>query len=75
VLVMRRRAGEGFVIGEGIEIHVLEVSGTRVKIGIVAPASVPIVRKEVELTREVNLVAASSMDPRFISTLLQKLPR
>src|ERR1035441_9421441 len=46
VLVMRRRAGESFLIGEAIEIEVLEVCGTRVKLGIVAPDSVLIQRRE-----------------------------
>jgi carbon storage regulator len=75
VLVMRRRAGEGFIIGDGIEIQVLDVSATRVKLGIVAPVSVPIVRKEAQITKEENLIAARSMDPHWISALVQKLPR
>ena len=75
MLVMRRRAGEGFFIGDGIEIQVLEVNGTRVKLGIVAPTSVPIVRREAQLTREENLIAARHMDPQWISALLQKLGR
>lgn len=75
MLVMRRRAGEGFFIGDGIEIQVLEVNGTRVKLGIVAPTSVAIVRREAQLTREENLIAARRMDPQWISALLQKLGR
>jgi carbon storage regulator len=75
MLVMRRRAGEGFFIGDGIEIQVLEVNGTRVKLGIVAPTSVAIVRREAQLTREENLIAARRMDPQWISAMLQKLGR
>ena len=75
MLVMRRRAGEGFFIGDGIEIQVLEVNGSRVKLGIVAPTSVAIVRREAQLTREENLMAARRMDPKWISALLQKLGR
>ena len=51
MLVMKRRAGEGFAIGDDIEIEVLEVAGTRVKLGIVAPDSIVIVRKEARATR------------------------
>lgn len=46
VLVMRRKAGETIVIGEGIEISVIEISPTRVKLGVTAPREVPVVRKE-----------------------------
>lgn len=73
MLVMRRRAGESFVIGDGIEIEVLEVSGSRVKIGISAPESVIIMRKETKLTREQNLSASRSVDSTLISSLLNKL--
>jgi carbon storage regulator len=75
VLVMRRRAGESFMIGEGIEIEVLEVSGTRVKIGIVAPESVVIMRKETKITRDENLTAARSVGPEMISSLVGRLTR
>lgn len=75
MLVMRRRAGESFMIGDGIEIEVLEVSGARVKIGIVAPPSVAIVRKETQTTRDENLTAARSVNPLLISALLGKLSR
>jgi len=46
VLVLRRRVGETISIGDGIEIEVLEISHTRVKLGVVAPRDVPVVRKE-----------------------------
>ena len=75
MLVMRRRAGESIMIGEGIEIEVLEVTGTRVKLGIVAPDSVIIMRKEIQITRDENLSAARSLEPRLISSLLRKLSR
>jgi carbon storage regulator len=72
---MRRRAGESFMIGEGIEIEVLEVSGTRVKIGIVAPESVVIMRKETKITRDENLTAARSVGAEMISSLVGRLTR
>ena len=75
MLVMRRRAGESFVIGDGIEVEVLEVTGTRVKLGITAPESVPIMRKETKITREENLTAASRVNQGNISSLLHKLLR
>jgi len=70
VLIMKRRAGESFVIGEEIEIEILEVAGSRVKLGIVAPDSVVIVRKEAKVTREENITAARPMEPAAITALV-----
>ena len=75
MLVMRRRAGEGFLIGPDIEIEVLEVSPTRVKIGIVAPNALQIVRKEVILTREENLAASRNAPPHAIAWLSERLSK
>jgi carbon storage regulator len=70
---MRRRAGESFLVGAAVEIEILEISGTRVKLGISAPDSVLIQRKETQLTRDENIIAARSVRQRTISTLLNKL--
>ncbi|SPE30374.1 Carbon storage regulator (modular protein) [Candidatus Sulfopaludibacter sp. SbA3] len=74
MLVMRRRAGESFLIGEAIEIEVLDVCGTRVKLGIVAPESVIIQRKETKITRDENITAARSVRQLNISSLLNEVP-
>ncbi len=73
MLVMRRRAGESFMIGDDIEIEVLEMTGSRVKIGIVAPESMIIVRKAIKVTREENLTAARTMNHDAIASLLNRL--
>ncbi len=73
MLVLRRRAGEGFSVGDGIQVEVLEVSASRVKLGIVAPPEVPITRKEVLLTRSENLSAARQTSPEAIARLMRKL--
>ncbi len=69
MLVMRRRAGESLLIGGEIEIEILEVGPTRVKLGIVAPPNLPITRKEVILTRSENLTAARRAAPEMIAWL------
>ena len=46
VLVLRRRVGERIAIGGGIEIEVVEISRTRVKLGVTAPRDVSVARKE-----------------------------
>ena len=73
MLVMRRRPGESFLIGEAVEIEVLEICGTRVKLGIVAPDSVIIQRKESKLTRDENIIAARSVGQQNILVLLHQV--
>ena len=46
MLVLRRRAGEAIVLGGGIEIEVMEISRTRVKLGVRAPRDVSVLRRE-----------------------------
>ena len=48
MLVFSRKLNEAIRIGQDIEIVVLEVHGNRVKLGLAAPAEVPIHRREVQ---------------------------
>lgn len=62
MLALSRKAGESIVIGNDIEITVLEVKGDQVKIGINAPKSIPVYRKEIYLQiKESNKEAAESL--------------
>jgi carbon storage regulator len=47
VLVLTRKSNQSIMIGDDIEISVLAVMGERVRIGIDAPRSVPVFRREV----------------------------
>jgi len=47
MLALSRKKSEAIVIGNNVEITVLEVRGDQVKLGISAPKEVPIYRKEV----------------------------
>jgi carbon storage regulator len=47
MLVLRRRAGEAIVLAGGIEIEVMEISRTRVKLGVRAPRDISVSRREV----------------------------
>ena len=70
---MRRRAGESLLLGSEIEIEILEVGPTRVKLGITAPAHLAIARKEVLLTLAENVTASQKQDPELIAWLSRKL--
>lgn len=47
MLALTRRVGESIIIGNDIEITIVEVKGDQVRIGINAPKSVKILRKEI----------------------------
>jgi len=49
MLALSRKINESIIVGNDIEITVLEVKGDQVKIGISAPKSIPIYRKEIYL--------------------------
>ncbi len=46
MLALSRKQNEAIVVGNDIEITILEIKGEQVKIGITAPKSVPVYRKE-----------------------------
>ncbi len=58
MLILRRRVGETLLIGEDVEIEVLESGSWGVKVGIRAPQGVFILRKELRTTGEANAAAA-----------------
>jgi len=47
MLVLSRRRDESIVVGSNVEIRILEIRGNQVRLGIVAPRSIPVNRKEV----------------------------
>ncbi len=61
MLILSRKIGQHIVIGGGIEITVVDVRGEQVRLGITAPRSVAVHRKELleQVTAE-NIEAAAS---------------
>jgi carbon storage regulator len=47
MLVLSRYKDESIMIGEEVEIMIVRVRGNRVRLGIAAPKSIPVNRKEV----------------------------
>ena len=71
MLALSRKQGESIVIGNNIEITVLETKGDQVKIGISAPKSVPVYRKEIYAQiQEQNRVAVANLDVESLKKLL-----
>src|SRR4051812_40968351 len=47
MLVLSRQRDETIMIGDNIEITIVDIRGDKVRLGITAPATVPVHRKEV----------------------------
>lgn len=47
MLIISRRCGESFIIGDDVKITVLSVKGNQIRIGIDAPKETTILREEV----------------------------
>ncbi len=73
MLVLRRRAGESLLIGDDVEIEVLSITAQGAKIGIRAPKSTVILRKELKITQEQNTAAAHAVTLADFKHALEKL--
>ena len=61
MLVLTRKTGESLIIGDNIELQVIEIQGDKVKIGIKAPRNVSILRSELkEEIKQANREAMAS---------------
>lgn len=62
MLALSRKKDEAIIINNNIEITILEVKGEYVKLGISAPKSVPVYRKEVFLQIQESNKEASTVE-------------
>lgn len=70
MLVLARRVHEAIVIGDSIEISIVDIRGDQVKLGIKAPQAVKVFRREVyDAIQEENRLAAKT------STEIPDLPQ
>jgi carbon storage regulator len=74
MLVLSRKKGESIVIGEGIEVIVLDVQGDTIKLGISAPKHVEVYRKELYISiQESNKEASQGViSPSALSDIFKK---
>jgi carbon storage regulator len=62
MLVLSRHRDETIMIGDDIELTIVDIRGDKVRIGIKAPSSVPVHRKEVYDAIRLENEQATSLD-------------
>jgi carbon storage regulator len=75
MLVLARKVGQQIVIGDQIEVTVLEVRGEQVRLGINAPRSIAVHRKELleQVPRE--NVRAAGVDRESLNAAAESVER
>jgi carbon storage regulator len=71
MLVLTRKSNQSIMIGDEIEVSVLAIMGEKVRIGIEAPRSIPVFRKEVYL--EIQQDQPREADREAVDDALNKL--
>ena len=66
MLVLSRQRDESIMIGDDVEIIIVDVRGDKVRLGITAPKSIPVHRREIydAIQREKNEKKDSEQKPR-----------
>jgi carbon storage regulator len=75
MLVLSRQRDETIMIGDDVEITVVDIRGEKVRLGITAPHHVPVHRKEVyeAIKRENKAIAeANGQSPDGVESLAER---
>jgi len=73
MLALSRKTNESIMLGNDIEITVLEIKGDQVKIGVNAPKNVAIFRKEIylQIQEENKKAAEQNVDRETLEKLFK----
>lgn len=73
MLILTRKPGQGFRIGDDIEITITEVSGDKVRVGIEAPKNIKVLRSELSETVKQNVQAAAGVNSEALRAFAKGL--
>ena len=64
MLVLSRQRDESIMIGDNVQVTIVDIRGDKVRLGIIAPTEIPVHRKEVfdAIQRENRKAAGVSTD-------------
>ena len=69
MLILARKINESIMIGDQIEISVVDIRGDQVKIGIKAPQKIKVYRQEVYEAIQKENIAAVETNPKSLPIL------
>ena len=76
MLILRRKSGESFLIGEDVKITVLSTKDSEVQIAIDAPKDIPVLRSELYSAMKENQDAAEEQSqPQELMAMLVQLQK
>ena len=75
MLVLSRQKDQSIVIGDDIEITVVDIRGDKVRLGIAAPAEIPVHRKEVYEAIQRENMQAAQVKPGDVADVRQVFPK
>ena len=75
MLVLSRQKDESIVIGDDIEITVVDIRGDKVRLGIAAPSEIPVHRKEVYEAIQRENMQAAQIKPGDVADVQRMLPK
>jgi carbon storage regulator len=71
MLILARRIGESIMVGDHVEISIVDIKGDQVKLGIKAPSQVKVYRREVYAAIQEENLAAAAASPGNLPALDQ----
>lgn len=75
MLILARKQNESIIIGDQIEISVIDIKGDQVKIGITAPKSIKVYREEIYRAIQRENIEAAKAKPEVLPTLDNLIPK
>ena len=75
MLILARKPNESIIIGDQIEISIIDIKGDQVKIGITAPKSIKVYREEVYRAIQRENMEAAKAKPEVLPNLDNLIPK
>lgn len=76
MLILSRKIDESIIINDNIEVKIISIEKGVVKIGIEAPAQIPILRQElVSAVKDSNKSASLHVDDLLLTNLYKKISK
>ena len=70
MLVLTRKIGESFVVGDDVKITIIDIiGGNKVRVGIDAPQEVPVYREEIYEQIKAENARAAQTDPSKLDSI------